>query len=150
MWRGNEAVSLLRIACALLLALGCFGCDQLGNPKQFATGPSSWKDAQAHLITSTRSFTDEHTVRRLLSEELKDLDYRDPSIGPSETLTVVAVVPQGFRPTLSQQLQVLTLFKFEGRAPITRSWTAPRDERKWTAAFALPEPPADAVSSVAP
>lgn len=134
----------------MIFVLCCCGCEQLGNPKQFATGPSTWRDAQAHLVTTTRSFTDEHTVRRLLSEELKDLDYRDPSIGPSETLTVVAVVPRGLRPTMKRRLKLVTLFKFERRKPLTREWKAPRDARKWTAAFALPEPPVDAVSSVAP
>jgi hypothetical protein len=150
MWRENEVVSPPRIVWALLLALWTGGCEQLGNPAQFATGPTSWKDRYGHLTTTTRSFKDENTIRRLLSEELKDLDYADPSIGPSQVLTVVVVVPRTLRVTPRRELRLVTTFKLAGRAPIARRWKVTHDARKWSAAFALPEPPLGAVSSVAP
>jgi hypothetical protein len=150
MSRENEAVSLRRIACALLLALWAGGCDQLGNPKQFATGPTRWKDQHGHLVTTTRSFKDEKTIRRLLAEGIENLDYTDPSIGPSEALTVVVVVPQAFRRPRRGKVKLVTIFKLADRAPITRRWSAPVEAHKWSAAFALPQPPLDAVTSVAP
>ena len=75
----------------------CFvcGCEQLGNPPQFATGPTQWKGEQGHLVTTTRSFRYEKTIRRLVSEGLGELDHADASIGPSQTLTIVSVVPRG-------------------------------------------------------
>jgi hypothetical protein len=45
---------------------------------------------------------------------------------------------------------LVTIFKLRDRAPITRRWSTPPDSRRWSAAFALPEPPVDAVTSVAP
>jgi hypothetical protein len=132
------------------LALAIGACNQLGNPEQFATGPTSWKDQRGHLITTTRSFKDEKTIRRLLAEGIEGLDYADPSIGPSETLTVVIVVPRALRPTRGRGLQLVTTFKLAGRAPITRRWSVQHDARRWSAAFALPEPPLGAVSAVAP
>jgi hypothetical protein len=132
------------------LALGIGGCNQLGNPEQFATGPTTWKDQHGHLVTTTRSFKDEKTIRRLLSQGIEDLDYADASIGPSETLTVVVVVPRALRPTRGRGLKLVTTFKLRGRPPMTRRWTVQRDSRRWSAAFALPEPPLGAVSAVAP
>ena len=140
----------LRVAVAFFLAASTGGCDQLGNPKQFATGPTPWKDQYGHLVTTTRSFKDEKTIRRLLSEELEGLDYADPSIGPSQTLTVVMVVPRSLRPARRGELRLVTIFKMSGRRPITRRWKGRPGARRWSAAFALPEPPLDAVSSVAP
>lgn len=134
----------------LALALWTGGCEQLGNPAQFATGPSPWKDQRGHLVTTTRSFKDEKTIRRLLSEELSNLDYADPSIGPSEVLTVVIVVPRALRQTRRREVNLVTIFKLRGRAPITRRWEVRGEARKWRAAFALPEPPVDAITSVAP
>jgi len=150
MWRENEVVSPHRVAFMLALALWIGGCDQLGNPAQFATGPTPWKDQHGHLVTTTRSFKDEKTIRRLLAEELEGVDYADPSIGPEQALTVVVVVPRALRPTRRQKVKLVTVFKLAGRPPITRRWTVPRDALKWSAAFALPEPPLGAVSSVAP
>ena len=62
----------------------CFvcGCKQLGNPPQFATGPTQWTGEQGHLVTTTRSFRNEKTIRRLVSEGLGELDHADASIGP--------------------------------------------------------------------
>jgi hypothetical protein len=126
------------------------GCEQLGNPKQFTTGPTTWKDQHGHLVTTTRSFRDEKTIRRVLDEGIESLDHVDPSIGPDEALTIVVVRPRALRPTRHRQLRLVTIFKLENRRPITRKWTVPASGRKWTAAFALPAPPQDAVSSVAP
>lgn len=130
----------------------CAGCDQLGNPQQYATGPTPWKDRHGDLVTTTRSFRNEKTIRRIVAEGLDDLDYADPSIGPSETLTIVVVVPRAILPRYggSQEVNLVTIFKLKGRTPITRRWTARAASRKWSAAFALPEPPVDAISSVAP
>ena len=151
MWRGNEAVSRpsARWACAAAVLLVA-GCDQLGNPKQFATGPTRWKDAQGQLTTTTRSFNNENTIRRLVSEGMEDFDYADPSIGPSQALTIVVVVPHTLRASRRREVKLVTTFKLRGRAAIVRKWTAPMSSRKWSAAFALPEPPVGAVTSVAP
>ncbi|MGB8224223.1 MAG: hypothetical protein WCF10_16655, partial [Polyangiales bacterium] len=69
--------------------IGIFGClaacDQLGNPPQFATPATIWDDEHGRLETMTRSFRDENTIRRLVSEGLGELDYADPSFGPSQT-----------------------------------------------------------------
>ena len=148
--RENEAVSRLRLATVVALALSLGACNQLGNPEQFATGPTSWKDQRGHLVTTTRSFKDEKTIRRLLSEGIEGLDYADPSIGPAETLTVVVVVPRSLRPIRGPGLQLVTTFRLTDRPPMTRRWSVQSDARRWSAAFALPEPPLSAVSAVAP
>ena len=140
-------LSPLGVVVAASLALGC---DQLGNPEQYATAPTPWKDQYGHLVTTTRSFTDTKTIRRLVSEGMEGFDYADPSIGPNEALTVVVVVPRSLRSMRPSRVPLVTIFKVEGRAPIQRRWTAPSSERKWTAAFALPTPPSGAVTSVAP
>ena len=139
--------SLLGFVVAVSLVLGC---EQLGNPEQYATAPTPWKDQYGHLVTTTRSFTDTKTIRRLVSESMEGLDYADPSIGPNEALTVVVVVPRALRSMGPGRVPLVTIFKLEGRAPIQRRWSAPRSERKWSAAFALPTPPNGAVTSVAP
>lgn len=126
------------------------GCDQLGNPQQYATGPTSWSDAYGDLVTTTRSFRNEKTIRRLVSEGLNDLDYADPSIGPSETLTLVFVAPRRIRIPHGSTLTLVTLLELPDRKPIVRRWTAPASSRSWSAAFALPSPPTKAVTSLAP
>jgi hypothetical protein len=126
------------------------GCEQLGNPPQFATGPNIWSDENGHLVTTTRSFRNEATIRRLVSKGLGGLDHADASIGPSQTLTFVSVVPRRLGHKGRRQVKLITTFKVADRAPITRQWSAPRSSRHWNAAFALPEPPIDAVTSVAP
>ncbi len=133
---------------AALLLLG--GCDQLGNPKQFSTGPTPWKNQHGQLVTSTRSFRNENTIRRLVSEGMEHLDYTDPSIGPSQTLTIVVVEPRALRPMRGHRVKLATIFKLSGRPPITREWDAPASSRRWSAAFALPAPPEGAITSVAP
>ena len=138
------------VASAFVVALLLSGCDQLGNPPQYTTGPTSWKDQHGHLVTTTRSFKNEKTIRRVLEDGIEDLDYADPSLGPSEALTIVVVHPRALRPTRQRQRTLVTIFKLEGRRPITRKWNVPASSRRWTAAFSLPEPPLDAVSSVAP
>ena len=128
----------------------CTSCDQLGNPPQFATGPTPWRDDYGDLVTTTRSFNNESTVRRLVSEGMDHLDYADPAIGPSQTLTIVVVVPRALRPPRGRRIRLVTVFKIEGRSPVARNWTVAASSEKWTAAFALPEPPDAAVTSVAP
>ena len=126
------------------------GCDQLGNPPQFATGPTPWEDEHGHLVTTTRSFRNEKTIRRLVSEGLDDLDHADASIGPSQTLTLVSVVSRSLRHRRHRQVKLVTIFELPNRAPIVRTWSADPSSRHWNAAFALPEPPTGAVTSVAP
>jgi hypothetical protein len=128
------------------------GCDQLGNPKQYATGPTPWKDQHGHLVTTTRSFKSEKTIRRVLAEGFEGFDYADPSIGPSQTLTLVSVVPRALRPFRDRRrvVTLVTIFKLRDGPAVTRRWKAPLDSNKWSAAFALPDAPAGAVSSVAP
>jgi hypothetical protein len=150
MWRGNEAVSRPSVALLALAMLSCTGCEQLGNPEQYTTGPTSWKDGNGHLITTTRSFKNEKTIRRITSEGLDDFDYRDASIGPSEALTIVLVRPRTLRMTRRRTLKLTTIFKLEDRPPITRTWAVPASSDRWRAAFSLPEPPIGAVSSVGP
>lgn len=126
------------------------GCDQLGNPEQYATGPLSWVDQYGELITTTRSFRNEEAIRRLVSEGVKDLDYADASIGPSETLTLVFVSPRRIRISHGSTLNLVTILKLSDRSPIVRRWSVPAESRHWTAAFALPAPPVSAVTSLAP
>jgi hypothetical protein len=126
------------------------GCEQLGNPDQYATGPTSWTDQYGELVTTTRSFRNEKTIRRLVSQGLEDLDYADPSIGPSETLTLVFVAPRRIRVQHGPTLSLVTILKLPDRAPMVRRWVAPAESRHWTAAFALPVPPVGAVTSLAP
>ena len=126
------------------------GCDQLGNPEQFATGPTVWTSPYGRLVTTTRSFRDESTIRRLVSEGMKELDYADPSIGPSESLTIVVVAPRSLRQIRRRRVDLVTTFKLRDRRPISRRWTASISSDKWSAAFALPEPPLDAITSLAP
>ena len=83
-------------------------------------------------------------------EGLEGFDYADPSIGPSQALTIVVVQPRALRPMRRGELKLATIFKLEGRRPITRIWNVPSTADQWSAAFALPEPPIGAVSSVAP
>lgn len=142
---------LSRSSLLSLCIVSCLAaCDQLGNPQQYATGPSAWNDEYGHLVTTTRSFRDEKTIRRLVSEGLDDLDYADPSIGPSETLTLVFVVPRRIRVRHGATVPLATIFKLVDRPPIVRKWAAPASSRHWSAAFALPGPPVSAVTSVAP
>ncbi|MGB3051667.1 MAG: hypothetical protein WBB42_11750 [Polyangiales bacterium] len=126
------------------------GCDQLGNPQQFATAPTEWTDGNGHFVTTTRSFRDEKTIRRLAAEGLDALDHADSSIGPSQTLTLVSVEPRSLRMTGSPRVTLVTTFRLSGGAPLTRQWSVPASSRRWNAAFALPEPPEGAVTSVAP
>lgn len=150
MSRGNEAVSRRSLA-RILVACACVGgCEQLGNPEQFATGPTPWNDQNGYIVTTTRSFRDERTIRRVLSGALADLDYADPSIGPSQTLTLVSAVPRGLRPTRRREVMLATIFNFRAGRPIVRRWSAPVSSRHWSAAFAMPEPPIGAVTSVVP
>jgi hypothetical protein len=126
------------------------GCDQLGNPPQFATAPTDWTDGNGHIETTTRSFRDEKTIRRLAAEALVAFDYADSSIGPSQTLTLVSVEPRSLKLTGRPRVTLVTTFRLRSGEPLTRRWTAPATSRRWSAAFALPEPPQGAVTSVAP
>lgn len=126
------------------------GCEQLGNPEQHATPPTPWKDQYAELITTTRSFEGEQTIRRVLSEDIEGFDYADRSIGPGQTLTVVIVIPRALRSMRRRRVQLVTIFKLRGRAPIQRRWSAPTSSKRWHAAFALPAPPSGALTSVVP
>jgi hypothetical protein len=139
--------SLRRVVGLLFLLVGC---DQLGNPPQFATGPTTWNEDQGHIVTTTRSFRNENTIRRLVSEGLGDLDHADPSIGPSQTLTLVSVVPRRLQRTRRREVRLVTIFKFADHAPVVRRWKAPVSSRHWGAAFATPAPPTGAITSVAP
>lgn len=138
------------LALVSVLALLSGGCEQLGNPPQYATGPTPWKDGHGHLVTTTRSFKNENTIRRIIAEGMGKLDYSDPSIGPSQALTLVEVVPRAFRPARSGNVDLVTRFELRGRRVLNRSWRAPSSKRRWSAAFALPEPPIKAVTAVAP
>jgi len=126
------------------------GCEQLGNPPQFATGPTELEDERGHLVTTTRSFRNQNTIQRLVAEGLGDLDHADASIGPSQTLTLVSVVPHRLDRKSRRKVKLVTIFKLPDRAPIVRRWSAPASSRHWSAAFALPEPPAGAATSVVP
>jgi hypothetical protein len=125
-------------------------CDQLGNPPQFVTGPTDWEDEHGHLVTTTRSFRNEKTIQRLVSEGLGELDHADPSIGPSQTLTLVSVVHRRLGPSRRGVVELVTVFKLPDQPPFVRRWSASASSHRWNAAFALPEPPSGAVTSVAP
>jgi hypothetical protein len=102
------------------------------------------------MVTTTRSFRNENTIRRLVSEGLGGLDYADPAIGPKETLTLVSVTHLPVRQTSLGSLKLVTIFKVGDQPPIVRRWAASTRTRHWNAAFAMPEPPSAAVTSVAP
>lgn len=140
----RSLVGLLGSVCLVV------ACNQLGNPPQFATGPTEWSDANGRLVTTTRSFRDEKTIRRLASEGLGDLDHSDAAISPSQTLTIVSVVPRKLRMTGRPTLTLVTTFKLENQALVSRRWVVPASGRRWTGAFALPEPPLGAATSVEP
>jgi hypothetical protein len=146
----SEAVS--RPSCACFIGALCLlvGCDQLGNPPQFATAPTQWTDGNGLVVTTTRSFRDAKTIRRLAAEGLDALDYADSSIGPSQTLTLVSVQPRSLRVTGRPRVALLTTFRLSTGASLTRRWSAPASSSRWSAAFALPEPPEGAVTSVVP
>ena len=150
MSRESEAVN--RPSCAWVIGALCLlaGCDQLGNPPQFATAPTTWDGPHGRLDTTTRSFRNEKTIRRLVSEGLSDLDYTDASIGPSQTLTFVSVVHRRLSLKSQRSVELITTFKLANHAPVVRRWSVPTSSRQWNAAFALPEPPSGAVTSVAP
>ena len=139
-----NGVWLIGVFCLLA------ACDQLGNPLQFATGPTEWKDVNGRVVTTTRSFRDENTIRRLAAEGLGKLDHADPSIGPSQTLTLVSVAARSPKVTGSPRVKLVTTFKLRNRAPLTRSWSGPASSRRWNAAFAMPEPPSGAITLVVP
>jgi hypothetical protein len=134
-------------ACAFLALAGC---EQLGNPPQYATPPTPWRDANGHLVTSTRSFRNANTIRRLVADGIEDVDYSDPSIGPTETLTVVVVVPRSFRASRRGEVPLVTRFELPNGRSLERRWKVVPENRKWSAAFALPAPPDAAVTAVAP
>lgn len=136
--------------CVIGILWFLVACDQLGNPPQFATPATVWDDEHGRLETTTRSFRNENTIRRLVSEGLGELDHADPSIGPSQTLTIVSVVPQRLSRTALPVVQLVTIFKFSEHAPVVRRWSANATRGRWNAAFATPEPPVGAVTSVAP
>jgi hypothetical protein len=81
---------------------------------------------------------------------LDDLDHADASIGPSQTLTLVSVVSRQLSRKRRREVKLVTKFELADRAPIVRRWSAPPSSHHWNAAFALPEPPRGAVTSVAP
>ena len=138
------------LALASILVFSSGACDQLGNPPQYATAPTPWKDARGHLVTTTRSFKNEKTIRRIVSEGMDQLDYSDPSIGPSQTLTLVHVVPRAVRRSRRGNVELVTRFELRGRRVLDRAWQVSASKRTWSAAFALPEPPIKAVTAVAP
>jgi hypothetical protein len=133
---------------AVLILLG--GCDQLGNPPQFATDPTQWTDGNGLIVTTTRSFRDEKTILRLAADGFDQLDYADSSVGPSQTLTLVSVEPRSLGMTGRPRVTLVTTFRLSHGKPLTRRWSAPASSSRWTAAFALPEPPLGAVTSVVP
>jgi hypothetical protein len=108
------------------------------------------EDEHAHLITTTRSFRNQNTIQRLVAEGLGDLDHADASIGPLQTLTLVAVVARRLSQESRRKVKLVTIFKLPERAPIVRRWSAPASSHHWSAAFALPEPPSGAATSVVP
>lgn len=109
------------------------------------------KDAHyGHLVTTTRSFINEKTIQRLVAEGLGNLDYADASIGPSQTLTLVSVVPGRLRPEPLRELELATIFKLADGPPVIRRWSVDPSSRAWNAAFAMPAPPLGAATSSAP
>ncbi|MEM7434083.1 MAG: hypothetical protein AAF436_02955 [Myxococcota bacterium] len=125
-------------------------CDQLGNPEQLTTGPTVWNTDQHELVTTTHSFRNPKTVRRLVEDGLEGFDYADASIGPSQTLTFVTVAPRRLRPLVPGPMSLETRFELQDNLVSVRRWPVPGGGRLWNAAFALPAPPVAAVTSVAP
>ena len=134
---------------AILVVLA-LGCEELGNPKQLTTGPTIWRTADHELVTTTHSFRNPKTIQRLVEDGLDDLDHSDASIGPNETLTFVTVAPRRIRIMKPGPIQLVTRFEVPDRGLIERRWRAPASARRWDAAFALPGPPSQAVTSAVP
>lgn len=131
----------------LLLILGC---EQLGNPEQLTTGPTAWTTRHHELVTTTHSFRNPKTIRRLVANGLEDFDYADPSIGPDQVLTLVTVAPRRLVPIRPGPMKLVTRFEIPEQRSIARYWNAPAGSRQWDAAFALSAPPSEAITSVAP
>ncbi len=144
---GNNPGRLWALSALLSLL---FGCDQLGNPRQLTTGPTAWTTNHHELVTTTHSFRNPRTIKRLVADGLDDLDYSDPSIGPDQTLTFVTVAPRRLRRVRPGPMRLVTRFEIPGQRPIARHWKMPAGSRHWGAAFALPAPPSAAITSVAP
>ena len=85
-----------------------------------------------------------------MSGGLEDLDYAAPSIGPSQTLTIVDVIARSFRASRGGAVGLVTRFGFPDGRTLERRWQVPPEHRKWSAAFALPAPPDEAVTAVVP
>jgi hypothetical protein len=139
-----------RLEAALFVVLLVAGCEQLGNPRQYATPPTQWRDANGQLTTSTRSFRNQKTIRRLVSDGMEDLDYSAPSIGPRQTLTIVDVAAQSFRASRGGKVNLVTRFELPNGQTVERGWKVAPEPPRWTAAFALPAPPKKAITAVVP
>lgn len=139
-----------RWAIGWLLLLLCVACDALGNPPQRVTPPEIWVEGDEKVTTTSQSFSDSATIQRLLDEGLGELDYVDPTLRDTETLTLVTAVP-GLRERWRRvPAELVTLFEFANGRKIERRWWGEPGKQKWKAAFALPEPPKRAVTALAP
>ena len=123
-------------------------CDALGNPRQHVTGPTVWNPDGARIVTTSQSFTNPDRIGRLISEGLGHLDHSDPSVGPTQTLTIVTAVPE-IRQRRGKH-SLLTTFELSNGNQIKRRWSAPAHQREWRGAFALPRPPKDVITAVVP
>ena len=146
----NEAVSLRSAGLVLTMVGLLAGCDQLGNPEQLVTGPTVWSSNHHELVTTTRSYRDPSTIRRLVEVGLEGFAHADPSVGPNQTLTLVTVAPRRLRPVVPGPLTLTTRFELPGSRVIERRWRSPPDSRHWSAAFVLPDAPVAATTSAEP
>lgn len=135
------------VAC---LGLVLAGCEQLGNPEQLTTGPTVTTSDRHELVTTTHSFRNPTTIRRIVDDSHDRFAHADPSIGPDQTLTVVTVAPRRLRPIRPGPWVLITRFELPGGRVVDRRWRSVEGERLWEAAFALPAPPTAAATTVAP
>lgn len=133
-----------------LAVLGPSACDELGNPEQLTTGPTVLEYGGHELVTTTHSFRNPKTIRRIVEDEPTRFVYSDASIGPEQTLTVVTVAPRRLRPVRPGRMTLTTRFEFPGGTVVERRWQSVEGSRLWEAAFALPDPPTAAATTAAP
>ena len=130
---------------ALVLA-----CEAMGNPPQQVTPPAVWTHDRASITTTTQSFSNARTIKRLVREGLGDLTYADDAVGPGQTLTLVTAVPSWKQRRRQTPARLVTVFEMADGRSVERRWSGPPHEREWRAAFALSDAPRAAITALAP
>lgn len=132
------------------VAVLLLACEALGNPPQQITPPAVWSRGRASITTTTQSFSNAKTIKRLVREGLGDLTYADDAVGPGQTLTLVTAVPSWRQRRRQTPARLVTVFEMANGRKVERRWSGPPHDREWRAAFALPDAPRTAITVLAP